>query len=92
MAERGGGSSGGGRSSKSSADVVCFHCNKKGHMKRDCWELHGKPRPGNAQFNLMRNAPVTFDKNVPAAVKSLAHVHGESTVFALPDGTLVTGA
>lgn len=22
----------------------CHHCKKKGHMKKDCWSLHGKPK------------------------------------------------
>lgn len=41
---------------------------------------------------MMNNTPATFTKNVPAAVESLAHVHGEATAFTLPDGTIVTGA
>lgn len=24
-------------------DGECYHCKKIGHMKRDCWKLHGKP-------------------------------------------------
>ncbi len=27
----------------SRTDAVCHHCGRKGHLKRDCWQLHGKP-------------------------------------------------
>jgi len=30
-------------------DGECHHCNKKGHMKKDCWSLHGKPKEADRQ-------------------------------------------
>jgi hypothetical protein len=31
------------RGQKDKANKECFHCGKKGHFKRDCWVLNGKP-------------------------------------------------
>ena len=37
----------GARGSTGKADVVCHHCGRKGHYKRECWLLHGKPNSAN---------------------------------------------
>jgi len=28
---------------KDKKDMECFHCHKRGHIRRDCWALNGKP-------------------------------------------------
>ena len=41
-------------SSGARAQVMCHHCGKSGHFKRDCWKLHGKPNSsakGKAPMN-----------------------------------------
>ncbi len=49
-AQAAGASRGAGKS-----DVVCHHCGRKGHMKRDCWQLHGKPASLGAKGTPPRN-------------------------------------
>ncbi|KZP05325.1 hypothetical protein FIBSPDRAFT_967392 [Athelia psychrophila] len=36
----------GRRDGKSLKDVECYHCHKKGHMKRDCFKLKGESKDG----------------------------------------------
>ena len=38
------GSRGAGGARPRGNKIVCYHCGKTGHIKRQCYKLHGKPQ------------------------------------------------
>lgn len=55
------------RSMQTDKIPVCFNCNKKGHMARDCWHKHntnnrGPPSPNNYSQNYKNNSKNNFQR------------------------------
>lgn len=58
-----------GRGQRGQKEIVCYHCNKKGHKKADCWDLHPEKRPQKDQedqslANLARGCECDDDDTV----------------------------
>ena len=52
--EHGGGSSKRGDKGNQRGKIVCYHCGRTGHIKRNCYKLNGDPRgKGKANVNVM---------------------------------------
>ena len=60
---------GGGRHNGTKRDVMCWHCGKPGHTKRQCWELYGKPGV-RINANAM-SATFPSNSNVPQSVQNI---------------------
>ena len=54
--------------------VFCNHCHRRGHLRNECWQLHGKPSnlPQHNASNLQNNANATSSSDANAKEGNLS--------------------
>ena len=69
------------RNQKGQKEPVCYYCNKKGHKKAGCWDLHPGKRPQKDQE----------DQRLENLAMGMRRRHMiSSVVILLPDDFMIT--
>ena len=79
------------------SDIVCWHCNEKGHVKRNCPEIGkklervgGKGLPPTSHVKTERQQTMVGSIETSSATWMTGQIEGRQTVMLLDTGSAVT--